>query len=187
MSDSLFFIALLPNLEIQQEVTAFKNEAAKNFEASKALNSPPHITLQAPFRWGLRNLDVLKQSLLDFSNNQKKIFLHLDGFDCFRPKTIFVKVEPNDDLTRLQGELENYLATALGLEKRSQRNFHPHMTVAFRDLRREKFDNAWAYFSSLAYQRFFEADRLSLLQHNGKFWEIREKNLFRFKYGKVNK
>jgi len=122
-----------------------------------------------------------KTDLGGFSKSQKKFFVQLNGFGCFRPKVLFVKVEPNDDLTRLHGKLLKHLSKILGLENASKNHFRPHMTVAFRDLQPEKFDEAWDYFSRLPYQRFFEVFRLTLLQHNGKHWEIRDENLFGFK------
>ena len=56
---------------------------------------------------------------------------------------------------------------------RPERSFRPHMTVAFRDLNKKMFREAWTHFSELQYQREFVAEQICLLQHNGKHWDER--------------
>ncbi|MFN6233029.1 MAG: 2'-5' RNA ligase family protein, partial [Microcystis sp.] len=50
---SLFFIALLPPPEVQEIATKIKVEFAEIYNSRAALKSPPHVTLQPPFRWNL--------------------------------------------------------------------------------------------------------------------------------------
>ena len=51
MSESLYFIAVLPSEEIHEEITVLKHEIAEKYESKHALRSPPHITLHMPFKW----------------------------------------------------------------------------------------------------------------------------------------
>jgi 2'-5' RNA ligase len=60
---SLFFIALLPPLEVQEIATKIKLEFAEIYNSRAALKSPPHVTLQPPFRWNLEQLPDLERCL----------------------------------------------------------------------------------------------------------------------------
>ncbi|MBK5277935.1 MAG: 2'-5' RNA ligase family protein, partial [Bacteroidia bacterium] len=49
--------------------------------------------------------------------------------------------------------------------------FHPHLTLAFRDLKKPMFEKAWEEFKSKEYSESFAAKHFTLLKHNGKVWE----------------
>lgn len=170
--DLLLFLAIVPEEDIQAEVTAFKEYAREHFESGHALKSPPHITLIPPFRWPPGRLPALKKALEAFAAGYSSFELALDGFDCFRPRVIFVDVRENEDLRRLQADLERELKNGLELTSPRNHGFHPHMTIAFKDLRRSVFPRAWAHFSQRDYQRAFEAGGFHLLRHNGRRWEL---------------
>ncbi len=170
MQKPLYFIALLPGMEIGEEVTRFKEYAAEHFKSSRALRSPPHITLFPPFRWAEE--ESLIGSLQSFAVGEEPVPVFLTGFNCFAPRVIYVDVALSDELKALQRRLEIHLEKSLGMKNKSKHDFHPHMTVAFKDLRRSLFKEAWAYFSEIAYDRFFEARSVALLKHSGKRWEV---------------
>lgn len=171
MAQHILFIALLPDEEIQREVTEFKLECQRQFGASHALKSPPHITLQAPFRWPSERVGDLEISLLGFAERQMSFLVNLENFNCFRPRVIYVDVQKNDDLSELQSELEKHLEQEFDLvDPRRGRGFHPHMTIAHRDLKQGIFPAAWAHFSKKKYSRQFLADRLTLLRHRDGRW-----------------
>lgn len=174
MVSPLFFIALLPDEEIQEEVTQFKAYAAERFRSSRALRSPPHITLIPPFRWPDGRVEELCAVLEPFAGEEKPFRLGLNNFGCFPPRVIFVEVERKVELLELQWRLEAYLAASLGLAFKSRHDYNPHMTVAFKDLHRRVFPEAWAHFSQQQYQREFIAGALTLLQHDGRRWQVLE-------------
>jgi hypothetical protein len=43
--------------------------------------------------------------------------------------------------------------------------------LAFRDLKKEKFDEAWGEFRGKSLSAKFIANQFTLLKHNGKLWE----------------
>ena len=178
MQDPLFFIAILPDLEIQKEVTAFKQECAVLFNARHAFKSPPHITLQAPFRWPLDDVQELRESLVDFAHDQLSFTVRLHGFGCFRPRVIFVAPEKNKSLTEIHGQLEKHLFETVGLKNNRSHGFNPHMTIAHRDLDERIFPKAWNHFSKKTYQRQFLVENIVLLRHLKGKWEIIERFIF---------
>jgi 2'-5' RNA ligase len=172
MKDPLFFIALMPGEDIQQEVTAFKQHCAQYFGASHSLTSPPHITLVPPFAWAEAQLPALKDALSGFAPQQFPFDVNLRDFGCFPPRVIFVDIVPNPALVALAERLTIYLDQEVGLRQTSSHGFNPHMTVAHRDLQKQVFPAAWAYFSKLEYRRSFPAKGLTLLRHEKGRWEV---------------
>jgi 2'-5' RNA ligase len=51
-----------------------------------------------------------------------------------------------------------------------EKPFHPHITIAFRDLKKAIFNEAWDYYSNRLFQEEFTAESVTLLKHNGQFW-----------------
>ncbi len=168
----LYFIAVLAPAGVSEEVTAFKQYAASNFESSRALHSPPHITLIPPFSWPPRQLPDVIQEVEQVAGAIAPFWLTLRNFNCFPPRVIFVDVPENKALADLQSTLSQHLHRQLNLGGEDKRGFHPHMTVAFKDLRRRLFTPAWAYFSLIHYERTYEVREIALLRHNKQEWEV---------------
>ena len=168
----LFFIALIPPDPIAEEVKAFKMLAADRFHSKRALTSPAHITLQPPFSWPEERLAELADLLNDFAKTAVPFQQELRNFDCFKPRVIFVGIVLNDALLDLAARLKTRLVPLLGEDAIDTRPYHPHMTVAFKDLKPYWFYRAWEHFSQQPYACIFEADALFLLKHNGKEWEV---------------
>ena len=171
-SNPLYFIALVPPPSIYEEVTAFKQYAAQHFDSGHALSSPPHITLIPPFRWPENQYTRLRTSLTNFRFRAPSFSIKLLHFSSFPPRVIFIDVAENTALISLQKQLAQHFVQQLDIQHKSPFGFHPHMTVAFRDLKKEVFPKAWAHFSEQTYQRVFSVDQLALLQHDGKKWQI---------------
>lgn len=169
----LYFIALLPPRDIAEEVTRVKGEMAERYGASHALRSPPHITLQMPFRWTEGRL--LAEELKEFAARQETFSVTLNGYGCFPPKVIYVDVEENPLLIRMQKALQDFLEAKLNFrENQLTIRFHPHITIAHRDLKKSVFQAAWAEFSTREFRWIFTADNIALLRHNGHSWEVLE-------------
>lgn len=171
---SLYFIALLPPPDIQAEVTAFKAYAAEHFQSRRALNSPPHITLIPPFRFEEAPARALRADLDAWQREQPPFTVQLDGFAAFPPRVIYVDIRPNEQLARYQQALADWLAAQYDISGSSPHGFHPHMTVAFKDLKRRQFPAAWSYFQALPYQRQFVVERLYLLGWVAGRWQVQD-------------
>lgn len=171
--DPLFFIALLPPEEIRREVTAFKQYIADTWGPRHALKSPPHITLQPPFARAEKDLPALKKCLSGFASRQKSFSVELGNFGAFPPRVIFVKPLINRPLENLPAKLAHCLAEELDFRNpRYRQPFHPHMTIAHRDVEASGFPKIWSYFREKSFHRTFEADALALLRNVQGKWEI---------------
>ncbi len=166
-----FFIALVPPPAIQAEANAIRQEFANRFDSHKAFNSPPHVTLQPPFRWPLSEVEQIQQVVRQFAAERSPIPIQFRGFGAFPPRVIYIDVVPSTALQQLKAELSQTLAQQLSIyEKAPHRPFRPHMTVAFRDLTCSAFRQAWPEFEQRTYQADFTAHELTLLIYNQR-WE----------------
>lgn len=175
-SKHLFFIALLPPQDIQDQATEIKEYFAQNYKSKHALKSPPHITLQPPFEWSLNEVSALKECLRTFAQTQIPIPITLKGFGAFVPRVIYINVLKTPELLAVQKKLMTYLEESLGIvdQVSKTRPFSPHMTVAFKDLTRQKFRIAWNEFEHREFEHEFIASHLTLLIHEGKKWNIHD-------------
>ncbi|NEQ54589.1 MAG: 2'-5' RNA ligase family protein, partial [Leptolyngbya sp. SIO3F4] len=171
-----FFIALVPPSEVQTSVNAIKHHFKENYGSRKAFNSPPHITLQAPFELPSKtNLDQLTDQLKKFADKRESFEVSLQNFGAFPPKVIYIDVVKSPKLLALWQDLSNFMENTYGLiDRRCYPKFCPHMTVAFRDLTKAAFHKAWPIFKEKPIQINFTANALILLHHNGQHWEIYE-------------
>lgn len=177
---SRFFVALIPPQDIQDYANEIKQYFADRYTSSGALKSPPHITLQPPFEWADDNLLVLEASLKEFASEQQQVAITLKGFNAFAPRVIYINVVRSQELLTLQADLMAYTESNLRIvDKVSKtRPFAPHLTVAFRDLTKQNFKAAWPEFENRQLHFEFTADKLTLLLHDGKRWNIKREFAF---------
>jgi 2'-5' RNA ligase len=167
-----YFLALVPPPPLYEEMLGLKEYFKEHYGSKAALRSPPHITLHMPFEWKTEKEEKLISSLADFSRLQKQLTIRLNGFDCFAPRVIFARVEPNEELTTMQKQLTQFCKVELNLFNAHYRDlpFHPHLTVAFRDLKKALFVRAWEEFRSKSLDRTFTSTHIALLKHDGRNW-----------------
>jgi len=102
--------------------------------------------------------------------------VHLCGFGAFPSRVIYIHVEKTPELLTIQKSLMGDLEDQLGLVDpvAQSRPFVPHMTVAFRDLSKSNFRQAWKVYQDQPFDYQFTVQELTLLLHNGKHWEIED-------------
>jgi 2'-5' RNA ligase len=52
------------------------------------------------------------------------------------------------------------------------RPFHPHITIATRDLFKKSFCEAWPVFEKESFKEEWQVNGLSVLRHNKKNWDV---------------
>jgi 2'-5' RNA ligase len=169
----LYFIAIVPDEALCKEVTALKNHIAQNYFSKAALKLPPHITLYPPFKWDDKNEDSIINTLHDFNRQIAPFSILLNGFGSFEPRVIFIKPEPCHELEVLRQGLLQHLKSTINLsDPQNDRPFCPHITIASRDLQRQYFYEALNEFGSKKFNAVFDVLNFSLLQHDGKKWDV---------------
>jgi 2'-5' RNA ligase len=172
--ESLYFIAIVPPEPVYGEALALKNHFKDQYHSKAALNSPPHITLHMPFAWKEGKEAALVNGLEAFSATQYSFVLRLNNFSAFEPRVIFIDVIKDERLATLQKELKRFCKTTLNLFNADYKAlaYHPHLTLAFRDLKKPEFYKAWEELKERKFEATFDVMSVALLKHNGKEWEL---------------
>ena len=126
-----------------------------------------------PFRRQEAFEPALVQTLKSLACQQQVFRVPLTGFDCFPPRVLFVKVGNQEAITELYNRLQKVLKEDLGFRQHEQGfRFHPHMTIATRDLSEGSFLRAWPEFAKRTFDDGFVVKSLFLLKHNEKKWQL---------------
>lgn len=170
----LWFIALLPPADLSQEITAIKQDFSDRYRSRAALKSPPHITLYPPFTWPETTIAQVRSTLASFAQTRSAFPIQLQGYGAFAPRVIYIHVEPTLALTQVHQDLLNVLDRSLQLRnaRETQRPYRPHLTIAFRDLSRSSFEQAWPAYRDRPFQAEFLATHLTLLYHTRQRWMV---------------
>ncbi|HRI77894.1 MAG TPA: 2'-5' RNA ligase family protein [Cyclobacteriaceae bacterium] len=169
-----YFIAIVPPEPLASLAQELKIYFSAQYQSKGALNSPPHITLHMPFEWRTDKETELQVALENYSSTQRSVSVALNGFGFFPARVVFIHVNPSEELERLQLSLKKFCRQELGLLNADYKDlpFHPHITLAFRDLRKAQFELARNEFKGKPFDGNFLADKISLLKHNGKKWNV---------------
>src|SRR5262245_43440666 len=169
-----YFIAIVPPPPVFGQALELKNYFQEKYQAKAALRSPPHVTLHMPFVWKSAKEDWLIDALMGAAGKLSPAKVSLKNFDCFAPRVIFINVVTTPELNQLQSEVKKFCRQELNLFNADYKDvpFHPHLTVAFRDLKKPMFKTAWEEFKTKEFSGAFVASTISLLKHDGKRWNV---------------
>lgn len=168
----LYFLAIVPPQPVKDEIRGLKEYFQDRYKSKASLNSPPHITLHMPFQWKPEKELPLIKVLTDVAATLTPFDLQLKNFGAFEPRVIFIGVAENPSLMHLQRELMKTCRTKLQLLNAQYRDlpFHPHITLAFRDLKKAAFVEAWQEFGKKEFEASFQVKEFCLLKHDGRIW-----------------
>jgi len=168
-----YFIAIVPPEAILSEIKNIKEYVSKHYNSHGALQSPAHITLHMPFVWEEEKEEKLLDCLNGFSFEDSPL-IKLNNFNSFEPRVVFINVEKDETLFLLQQKLVLHVKKTLNLFNQSDnlRGFHPHITIAFRDLKKQIFYKLWDEFKSKGFKTAFNCNQLALLKKGKLNWEI---------------
>lgn len=181
---AIYFVAIIPPSPIYEEALKLKLHFKDQYHSKASLNSPPHITLHMPFQWKEEKENDLVKTFEQFAIRLQPFNLKLSGFGSFAPRVLFIDVEKNNDLCFLHNELHQHCKKELNVFNANYKDkaFHPHLTLAFRDLKKPMYEKAWKEFEHKEFSGEFEVTKFALLKHNGKVWEIYRE----FGFDKIN-
>ena len=178
----MYFLAIVAPEIINQQVLKWKLWMREHYNCEVALRSPSHITLLPP-SWMKTELEnELINSINKFSKAENSFQIQLKGFSNFKPRVIYVKVLPNEPLTELKDKLSSFLLSQNKFPFSTDNHpFHPHVTIATRDLHKKAFYEAWEHFKEKEYEADWSTNGISLLRHNKKNWDV----IFTSQFNKV--
>jgi 2'-5' RNA ligase len=174
-----YFLALVPPPDILKKAQEIKTFLKDQFGIKYALKSPPHITLKMPFSYNESKVDILEQRLTDFLKIQKPFKVKIEGVGTFGQRVVFLGIEKSPELISLQSGLKIFCKKELHLvDELSDRNYHPHLTVAFKDLKGRQFEEILDIVRKRSFRAWYTVEDLALLKRVDQKWIIDRKITF---------
>lgn len=156
-------------------------EIAEKFNCRHALKTVPHITLQAPFKTTSDSTEILN-GLKPLSEINQTISVSTKGFNSFDDRVAFIDVEVTAELKNLQQRV-NQLLNEKKIVPLNNRPFHPHITLAHRDLKPAVLPEIKHLVKQKEILWKFEVNAVTLLIHqNGRWRSDGEVSLIKHKF-----
>jgi len=170
---NMYFVAILCPRHVNEKVLLFKNWMKEQFGCVVALKSPAHITLVPPFWLSEAKEGLLLQALQSFGSKIDGLQIELDGFSHFGKRVLFASVKDNPHLNELKSQVQAHFIKSFGTSiKKDDRPFHPHITIANRDLKPSDFEKAWQHFNTKTFHESFLANSIFLLKLRSGRWHV---------------
>ncbi|WP_158855801.1 2'-5' RNA ligase family protein [Lunatibacter salilacus] len=168
-----YFIAIVPEGEIQEKSTALKMVLKDTYGIRYGLRSPAHVTLKMPFLWNEKKESELSGKLSRFFEGKLPFEIHFKGVDTFGKRVIFSRVKKNPALNKLQEDVIMYCKTILKQDiELSDRIYTPHMTIAFKDLKEANFSEYLDTAKKMSLNERYIVNRVALLKKEGGKWSV---------------
>ena len=174
--ENIYFIALIPRRELRQQITAIKQDFANRFNSSKALKVYPHITLKAPFKLSTDAHDKLLNWFSNLKIQQNQFSIQLNSFGAFpnrKSSVLYIHPVVTPSILRLQNKIIlGFIEGISEIVDKSDLDYKPHCTVAYRDFSPDMFSKAWEEYKHKKFDALFDVDAFYLLQHDSEKWNI---------------
>lgn len=168
-----YFIGLLLPPAFESQINMLKQGIAAQFQVKFALLSPAHLTLKMPFRYKEAKERELGLRLTTLLETQAPFQLQLAGIGHFGRRNIHQQVAPSESLVQLQTMLRSFCKRSLHLvEELSDRNFQPHVTLAYKDLKPTHFEEVLAFARENAGHGVFLVEQAYLLKKVEGRWKV---------------
>lgn len=172
-SHRMVYFSLVCPETVGHSIRGLQQWAFRRHGAMAAMKSPPHITLVPPFWWPADALDTLSAHAAGFRFTPESVSVRLEGFGHFGKRVLYVHVEPSQELQALQEAFGIHMRLHAGKAMTpDDRPFHPHVTIATRDLSPAAFREAWDHFSRIDFRADADLNAISMMLHNPGAWNI---------------
>ena len=164
----LYFIGIVFEKPISNKIRQLKEAARDKFNSRWALRSEAHITLVPPFHYEEERIQEINRAVK--SMHVRRFPISLNSAGRFGKKVIFVKADNCQRLAEVKKALDCKLE---GFEiKDKTKRFHPHVTIAFKDLKEEQFQDAFLFFKDKCEIGISKQFRLVIFENIKTGWKI---------------
>ena len=172
---SLYLIAILPPPEVAQRIDDIRKECSEKYQVFKALKPPVHITLYKPVWIDSDRETLLIESMRSVRTQNRAFTVQIENFARFDKRVLYLKALTNPEIVVLQHQIAGVFRDQ-GFDKdaKTEQHYHPHFTLAYRDVTPEKFDEMWKEYQNRTFSENFAVDQFSILKHDGKKWQVLE-------------
>jgi 2'-5' RNA ligase len=169
----MYFIAIVLPAHLNEKVLKYKNMMLEKFNCKVGLKSPAHITLVPPFWMEEEKEESLISDLENLSSQIAPFLVTTNNFSAFKPRTIFIQPVLTEELNKAKQAVDVvFRNNPLYNIKIETRPFHPHITIATRDLYKKSFHEIWPWFAEKEFKEEWMVEGFSILKHNKKNWDV---------------
>jgi 2'-5' RNA ligase len=169
----MYFIAIVLPAHLNEKVLKYKNMMLEKFNCKVGLKSPAHITLVPPFWMEEEKEESLISDLENLSSQIAPFLVTTNNFSAFKPRTIFIQPVLTEELNKAKQAVDVvFRNNPLYNIKIETRPFHPHITIATRDLYKKSFHEIWPWFAEKEFKEEWMVEGISILKHNKKNWDV---------------
>lgn len=178
--DHLKLIAIVPPEPVFTDIRKEQEYIARTWGPSHALRTPPHITIIPPVALSSAQTGWLSGMAYAIASHGKAFTLKLYDYDFFRPRVVFVRPIVSPELQELHDLWRQALIARMPhiLDKYPDRPYHPHMTLAHKDVHGRQFEAMRRYYSAKTYRTEFIADHFCILTYQGDGWIVERRYPF---------
>jgi 2'-5' RNA ligase len=168
-----YFVGILPPPALETQFQTLKQGFADHFQVKYALQAPTHLTLKMPFRYKEGKEKELVLRLTTLVEEQAPLLIQLTDIGHFGRRNIHQQVALSESLLHLQILVRSFCKKSLHLvEELSDRNFQPHMTLAYKDLKPIHFEEVLFFAKQNAARGEFMVDQAYLLKKVEGRWKV---------------
>ena len=158
--------------ELTDKILTLKKEFAEAYQCKAALKPPVHITLYPPYKDCDDHESEVKKVLTKCLGSQEVFDLQIKGFDAFKNNgVIFLDILKSDQLKQLHKGVTTQMTKLLQPDIKDNQPYHPHITIAFRDIPKDIFPQAVKDYLPRKFEAKFTVDKVCFWRHSGRNWE----------------
>ncbi len=168
-----YFIAWIPSYRVKSKIQNLKALLQIKFGINKSMNAPPHLTLIKPFELGQNELEHLQHVLCTFCKLQDPFEFKMQGLGSFGQHVLYVHLDQTDALLKFREALRLVLKETTHLsEDTLHPDFHPHITLATKDLKPSLFSPVWAFLLQKIISEKCTLANICLLHYQNNQWQV---------------
>lgn len=168
----LYFIALLADEEVSRQAMLQKQYMLKEYGCRVALKSPPHITIVPPFSMKTEEKPLLGACLEKIQIPFDSIYVQTRNYGHFGNRVIFIEIENSIEINNLVNQVYDHLNFCGFSFIKDERPFHPHITIANRDIPKRNFREIYQHFDALQLEQLMTINSLALLKNEPGKWYV---------------
>lgn len=157
-----------------------QNFIATTWGPSRALRTPPHLTLIEPLALSDDQITIVDSLCSTAAATQDIFHISVSGYGAFIPRVVFMNPILPPELLLFQAEMRNKIRELMPevLKKYQDRAFHPHITLAHRDVHPDQFKLMWKHYEHLHLNLEFRVEKFHALGHRTDGWVIEKEYIF---------
>ena len=180
MKENLKLIAIVPPEPVFSEIRKEQEYIANTWGPQHALRTPPHLTIIPPLSLTSSEIGWLFGMGSAVAGTISPFRVELKDFSSFKPRVIFINPIVPRELHELYEIWYDALMVKMPhvLDKYPDRPYHPHVTLAHKDVTHPQFDKIWNHYAGKRYRAYFQVDHFCILSYHEHGWEVERKYYF---------